>query len=267
MDMKRRQPIGIELVRRGIVTEGDIERALEFQRQYPNKKIGDILNILEVCDSSSLLEAIGDILGERTVYLRQEDIDIKMEEYISLDVIKKNKAIPFQVEAGKIKVCFADTSNKRTVETIRLLLLNKGLVMDKYITFESNIDKILTSFEQEVDTANINVSRDTTTLVDSIIKGAIEKRASDIHIEPLDDKVRIRYRVDGELITVAEIAKEKQSQLIGRLKAISNMHEEKQESQDGRILMYSDYNIRVSSQKNVYGEKFVLRMLKKNNKN
>lgn len=63
--------------------------------------------------------------------------------------------------------------------------------MDKYITFESNIDKILTSFEQEVDTANINVSRDTTTLVDSIIKGAIEKRASDIHIEPLDDKVRI----------------------------------------------------------------------------
>lgn len=266
MDMKRRQPIGIELVRRGIVTEGDIERALEFQRQYPNKKIGDILNILEVCDSSSLLEAIGDILGEKTVYLRQEDIDIKMEEYISLDVIKKNKAIPFQVEAGKIKVCFADTNNKRTVETIRLLLLNKGLVMDKYITFESNIDKILNSFEQEVDTANINVSRDTTTLVDSIIKGAIEKRASDIHIEPLDDKVRIRYRVDGELITVAEIAKEKQSQLIGRLKAISNMHEEKQESQDGRILMYSDYNIRVSSQKNVYGEKFVLRMLKKNNK-
>ena len=62
---------------------------------------------------------------------------------------------------------------------------------------------------------------------------------------------------------MANIGKEKQAQIIGRLKAISNMHQEKQESQDGRILLYSDYNIRVSSQKNIYGEKFVLRMLKK----
>ncbi len=56
----------------------------------------------------------------------------------------------------------------------------------------------------------------------------------------------------------------KQSQIIGRLKAISNMHQEKQESQDGRIFFYDDYNIRVSSQPNIYGEKFVLRLLKKN---
>ena len=92
----------------------------------------------------------------------------------------------------------------------------------------------------------------------------MEKRASDIHIEPLEDAIRVRYRIDGNLITAATIEKDKQSQLTGRLKAISNMHQEKQESQDGRILMYPDYNIRVSSQKNVCGEKFVLRLLKKN---
>jgi type II secretory ATPase GspE/PulE/Tfp pilus assembly ATPase PilB-like protein len=74
----------------------------------------------------------------------------------------------------------------------------------------------------------------------------------------------VRYRIDGELFTAAKISKYKQSQIIGRLKAISNMHQEKQEAQDGRILLYDDYNIRVSSQKNVYGEKFVLRLLKKN---
>lgn len=68
----------------------------------------------------------------------------------------------------------------------------------------------------------------------------------------------------GELITVARIAKEKQQHIIGRLKAISNMHQEKQEPQDGRILDYDDYNIRASSQLNIYGEKFVLRLLKKN---
>ncbi len=60
-----------------------------------------------------------------------------------------------------------------------------------------------------------------------------------------------------------KIPKEKQSQVIGRLKAISNMHQEKQESQDGRILLYDDYNIRVSSQPNVYGEKICFKIIKK----
>ena len=134
--------------------------------------------------------------------------------------------------------------------------------MEKYITFEENINNILDSFEGEI-SENMSAENDITTLVDSIIKTAIDKRTSDIHIEPEEDKVRIRYRIDGELITVAEIDKDKQSQLLGRLKAISEMHQEKQESQDGRITMYPEYNIRVSSQKNIFGEKFVLRLLKK----
>ena len=92
----------------------------------------------------------------------------------------------------------------------------------------------------------------------------MEKRASDIHFEPMQDSLRIRYRIDGKLITAITLENEKQTQIIGRLKAISNMHQEKQEAQDGRILLYPEYNIRVSSQKNVYGEKFVLRLLKKN---
>ena len=135
--------------------------------------------------------------------------------------------------------------------------------MDKYITFEKNIRAILNTLEG-TDSENIDTAEDATTLVDSIIKSAMRKRASDIHIEPLEDSVRVRYRIDGELVKATEIKKEKQGQIIGRLKAISNMFQEKQESQDGRILLYPDYNIRVSSQKNIFGEKFVLRLLKKN---
>lgn len=78
----------------------------------------------------------------------------------------------------------------------------------------------------------VSSGSDTTSLVDSIIRSGMEKRASDIHFEPLENKLRIRYRIDGELFEVAEIAKDKQAQVIGRLKAISNMHQEKQESQD-----------------------------------
>ncbi|MGN1270705.1 MAG: GspE/PulE family protein [Clostridia bacterium] len=263
MDSKKRGPIGIELVRRGLVNEEDINRALEYQRENPNKKIIEIINTLSLCDEYSLIQALGDILDEKALILTQSDVKINPSDYISIDVIKKNKAIPFEITGNKIKVCFADTLDKKAVEIVRLILLNKGLVMEKYITFEKNINQIIEALEGTA-TDNINSNADTTGLVDSIIKTAIKKRASDIHIEPLDDQVRVRYRIDGELVNAAKIPKEKQSQIIGRLKAISNMYQEKQESQDGRIIMYPDYNIRVSSQKNIYGEKFVLRLLKKN---
>ena len=266
MDMRKRQPIGVELVKRGIVTEKDIEKALEYQREHPNRKLGDILYILDVCDPNKLIETIGEIVGTKGILLNASTIKVKLTDYISLDIAKKNKAIPFEVASGKIKVCFANTVNSRVIDTVRLLLLNKGLVMESYITFESDIDKILKSLEG-VATSNLEAAgrNDTITgLVDSIIKTGMERRASDIHIEPMQNQVRVRYRIDGELFTAAKIDKEKQSQIIGRLKAISNMHQEKQESQDGRILLYEDYNIRVSSQPNIYGEKFVLRLLKKN---
>ena len=262
MESKKRQPLGIELVKRGIVTEQDIERALDYQKAEPKKKIGDILNILRVCDPYVLIDAIGEILEEKAIYLREADIKVNILDYISIDTARQYKAIPFEEANGRIKVCFADTSNRRAVETVRLLLLNKGLIMEKYITFETNIDLILNSFEGSSE--NIDITADVSGFIDSVIKTAMEKRASDIHIEPMQDNLRIRYRIDGVLVNAANVGKEKQAQIIGRLKAISNMHQEKQESQDGRIIMYPEYNIRVSSQKNIYGEKFVLRLLKKN---
>ena len=263
MPQKQIQPLGIELAKRKIITETEIDKALSYQKMYPNKKLGDIIHILHLCDSEKLIKAIGEILDEKAILLEEGDIRVNLSDYISLDIAKKNKAIPFEVDGNKIKVCFADTTDKRSIDTIRLLLLNKGLIMDKYITFESNIDKILESLEGMA-SDNINTNRDITGLVDSIIKTAMEKRASDIHFEPMVDKLRVRYRIDGGLVNAVTIESDKMPQIVGRLKAISNMHQEKQESQDGRIILYPDYNIRVSSQKNVYGEKFVLRLLKKN---
>ena len=263
MENKRNMPIGVELVRKGIVTEQDIETAIEYQKKHPNKRIGDIIKILKLCNEYALLSAIGEILGEKTILIQISDIYINVSEYISLDIARQYKAIPFDISGGKVKVCFSDSSNQKAVDTIRFLLLNRGLLLEKYISFESNIDAVLSQLEAKV-TDNIEDVGDVTTLIDNVIKNGMDKRASDIHIEPLEKSIRIRYRIDGELVTVANIAKNKQNQIIGRLKAISNMHQEKQESQDGRIIMYPEYNIRASSQKNVYGEKFVLRLLKKN---
>lgn len=267
MEVKKRQPIGVELVKRGIVKEKDIENAIQYQSDHPSKKLGDILYILNACEPNKLIQAIGDILGEKGILLTGDKIKVKITDYFSYDIAQKNKAIPFEVAAGKIKVCFANTANVKNINSIKMLLLNKGLVMDSYITFESDIEKILESLEGKVtaDFAMSEEGNDTIIgLVDSIIKTGMKRRASDIHIEPMAKEVRVRYRIDGELFTAAKIKKEKQQQIVGRLKAISNMHQEKQDAQDGRILLYDDYNIRVSSQPNVYGEKFVLRLLKKN---
>jgi type IV pilus assembly protein PilB len=270
MEMRRRQPIGVELVKRGVVTSEDIEQALQYQREHQDMKLGDILYSLNVCDAQVLIENMGEILGTQGILLNGESIKIKPTEYLSIDVMRKNKCVPFDINAGKIKVCFSDGSRGSKADTVRLSLLNKGLIMEQYVTFEKDIDSILENLDNQNKTPSFTmpslssvVSGTIVELIDGIIKKGMDKRASDIHIEPLENEIRVRYRIDGQLLTETAIPKEKQQQVIGRLKAISNMHQEKQESQDGRILMYDDYNIRVSSQPNVYGEKFVLRLLKK----
>ena len=265
--MARNQPLGIELVKRGIVTGQDIEKALKYQETHRSRKIGDILYILKLADPKKLINAIAEILDKKGKYLEIDNMKIEPTDYIPFDVMKKNKAVPFSVESGKLKVAFADVANSESsIKSIKMLMLNKGLVLEVYIALQANVEEFLQSYEES---ANQNIddiggNETTTEIIDNTIKLAIEKRASDVHIEPQSDSVRIRFRIDGELFIITTIPKERQAQLVGRLKAISNMHQEKQESQDGRILLYPEYNIRVSSQKNIYGEKFVLRLLKKN---
>ena len=143
MEIRRKQPIGVELVKRGIVKEGDIEAALDYQRKNPNMKLGDILYELNVCDPNALIQAIGDILGVKGILLLNNMINVNINEYISTDIAKKDEAVPFDISNGKIKVCFPNTVNKEKMDEVRLLMLNKGLIMDTYITFEQQIKKIL----------------------------------------------------------------------------------------------------------------------------
>ena len=106
MDMRRRQPIGVELVKRGIVTENDIQKALEYQREHSDTKLGDILHILQVCDPQVLIQTIGDIVGTDGILLTGNTIKVKLTDYMPLEIARKNQCVPFDVENGKIKVCF-----------------------------------------------------------------------------------------------------------------------------------------------------------------
>ena len=258
-------PIGLALTRKGLIKQSDIDTAVEYQKSHPGVKLGEAFHILKLCDDQQLVNTIGEVIGYKAVQLNPAIYNFDFTKYISMDIVKQHKVIPFEINENRIKVAFADPTNKDVQKMVRLILLNKGLSMEVFVTFEAYINTIVKNVEakMESDKDIDSYGKDVAQLVDNIIRSAMTKRASDIHIEPMDDKVRVRYRIDGELLVIVNIEKHKQSQIIGRLKSISNMHQEVQLSQDGRITLYPDYNIRVSSQPNIYGEKFVLRLMKK----
>ena len=261
----KKAPLGVMLIRKGLINESDIDKAIVYQREHRGTKLGEAFHKLGVCDEQELLNTIAEGIGVKGIKLEPGMFNFDFSKYLSMDIVKQHKVLPFELNENRIKVAFADPSDKDLQKMIRLILLSKGLSMEVYVTFESYIDDIVRDIEKKSEEEKNfdSYGRDVAQLIDNIIRSAMVKRASDIHFEPMDDKVRVRFRIDGELLIIATIEKSKQAQVIGRLKSISNMHQEIQLSQDGRITAYPDYNIRVSSQMNIYGEKFVLRLMKK----
>ena len=259
----KKSPIGIEFIKRGLLTDSQVDRVLEYQKQHRDLKFAEIVDILDMCDKTKLLEALADKIQVTPVML-EDELEINPVEFLPRDIIINYKALPFDREGNTLKIAFADPQNSAKVREIELLLMNKGFNIEIYVTLYTSIMNQISSI-RNVNTSYVDKEEeDVSKLVDNIIMTAIQRRASDIHVEPMEDKLRIRFRIDGDLITITELPKKRQDVFIGRLKSISNMHQEITYDQDGSINTYENYSIRVSSQKNVNGEKFVLRLLKKN---
>lgn len=261
----KKNPIGVEFIKRGLLTENQVDRVLQYQKEHKELKFGEIVDILDMCDKDALLEALSDKVEVNPVKL-ETDLKINPVKYLPRDVIINYKVMPFDIDGNTLKVAFADPQNGTKVKEVELLLMNAGYTMEVYITLYTSIMKQIEDIRTVQTTYVDKEEKDITKLIDNIIMTAIEKRASDIHIEPMEEKIRVRYRIDGELITISELPKDRQSKVTGRLKSISNMYQEITYDQDGAINTYDNFSIRVSSQKTVNGEKFVLRLLKKNSK-
>ncbi len=259
----KKNPIGVEFIKRGLLTDSQVDRVLQYQKEHKELKFAEIVDILDMCDKSQLLETLADKVGITPVTL-DGDITVNPVKYIPRDMIINYKVMPFDIDGNTLKVAFSDPQDVDKVKEIELLLMNAGYNMEVYITLYTAIMKQIEQI-RTVDSKFVDKEeKDVTKLIDNIIMTAIQKRASDIHIEPMEDKVRIRFRIDGELITITELPKNRQDIVTGRLKSISNMYQEITYDQDGSINTYENFSIRVSSQKNVNGEKFVLRLLRKN---
>lgn len=260
---EKKNPMGVELIKKGLLTQSQVERVLDYQKNHTDMKFAEIVDVLDMCDKTELLDALAEKLKVTPAYL-DKGIEVNPVNYLPRDVIINYRVIPFALNGNTLSVAFSDPLDISKVKEVELLLMNQGFDMEIYVTLYTYIMREISSIKTiAVKTINKD-ENDVTKLIDNIILTAIEKRASDIHIEPMETKVRIRYRIDGELLTVTELPKARQDLITGRIKSISNMHQEIVYDQDGSIDTYENYSIRVSSQKNVYGEKFVLRLLKKN---
>lgn len=259
----KNNPIGVEFIKKGLLTEAQVDRVLNYQKDHRDLKFGEIVDILDMCDKEKLLDVIADKL-KVTPEMLDGELDINPVQFLPRDIIINYRVLPFDLDGNTLKVAFSDPMDVARVKEVELLLMNQGFDMEIYVTLYTSIMKQISNIKSVGTKFVDKEEKDVTKLIDNIILTAIEKRASDIHIEPMEDKVRIRYRIDGELVTVTELPKSRQDIVAGRIKSISNMHQEIVYDQDGSINTYDNFSIRVSSQKNVNGEKFVLRLLKKN---
>lgn len=283
---KKNLKLGELLLNSKMIKKEELEIAL-IEQKNTNKKLGEIFVEKGILTNTEIINILSAQLGFRKVDIRKYPINIKAVHMIPGSMAKKYKLIPIDKIEGKLVVAMADPLNfyarddiklftKMDLEIVISLEDETMNVIDKYFSNESS-QKILEEFEEyktidenldeklseEVEVTSAPIVR----LLNSIIEQAVGNKASDIHIEPFSDYVRVRIRVDGDLTEIMTLSKNNLSPIVTRIKIIGKMNiAEKRIPQDGRIdtnIFGRDIDMRISILPTVYGEKTVIRLLDK----
>ena len=275
-----------------IIKKKDIENILsECERLGISAR--DYLLTKEYTTGTTELEALAEYYCMPCIELEMLDIDKTLFDKFSFEFMKTNKIIPVSFDKnGTLLVAVGKPLDTATLSSMSIAF---SAPIECILTPPSQIDRYIDSISAVITTSaalhDLNAEKDdqlfgkndasggvivkeddvinnpAVRLVDSIVKEAIPYRASDIHIEPFEKKVRVRYRIDGNLQERAEFPIEFYSAISARLKIMSGLNiAERRVPQDGRINMVvggKEYDFRVSSLPTVYGEKFVIRILDK----
>ena len=238
------------------------------------------------------LDVLSEYYNIPAIELEMLEIDKSLFDQFSFEYMKANKFIPVSID--KKGVLLVAIGRMLDVATMTSIAVRFACQLDFVLTPPTQIDRYIDSIAAVITTSaalnDLNAEKDeklfsgrteqtisfreddvinnpAVRLVDSIVKEAIPYRASDIHIEPFEKKVRVRYRIDGDLQERAEFPIESYAAICARIKILSGMNiAERRVPQDGRINMIvggKEYDFRVSSLPTVYGEKFVIRILDK----
>lgn len=286
--MNRMKKLGDLLVESGKISNAQLNSSLDKQK-VTGKRLGELLIEDGIVTEHDILDVLEIQLGYKRVNLENITIDDFAVQKVPEVLARKYTLIPIGFIGETIRVAIADPFNLLAIDDLKIATgMRVELVLETKKAIEEAIDKKYTTrFAEKMandlaiqekkakkDLDGLEESDDITKdapvvkLVDSIISSAIRLKASDIHIEPYEKYVRVRNRIDGELVKSLDIPKESQNTLITRIKILANLNiAEKRVPQDGRILTTvdgRDVDLRVSVLPTITGEKVVIRILARN---
>ncbi len=282
---RKTKKLGEILVEEGLITAEQLERAL-LEQSRTDQLLGRILIDLKMVKESDLMAALAKQIGFRFVDLNDHQIDPSAAMLIPEQVARRYRALPIGYEDSRLLVAMADPANLFALDDIRTMT---GMALQPVVATAADIESAIRKYSRMDESVQKMASEASTAaedevadleraaasleegpivkMVNLLISQAIADRASDIHIEPMEREVRIRYRIDGVLSEVMRSPKNIQAGLISRLKVMADINiAERRVPQDGRIGLTvggKSIDLRLATLPTVYGEKVVIRILDK----
>ena len=278
--------LGELLLYAGKIDNKQFEDALEMQKGS-NKKIEEILVEQGWVSANDIVEALEYQLGFPRVDLNKFQINVNLATLIPESIVRRHKLIAIDKKEDTLVVAMVDPLNFFAIDDIRLFTKHE---VQPVLATQEEIERLIERFysgeqtkkvleeisdvyytgteeleEEEQEVAAAPIVR----LLNSIIEQAVRMRASDIHIEPYQDDIRVRFRIDGDLVEIMTLPRSNLSPIVTRVKIMGKMNiAEKRLPQDGRVevkLENREIDLRISTLPTVHGEKLVLRLLEKTN--
>ncbi|MCA1038939.1 Flp pilus assembly complex ATPase component TadA [Bacillus infantis] len=272
-----RRRLGDLLVDSGLISEEQLQQALK--EKHKDQRIGDALLQRGYITEQQLIEVLEFQLGIPHVSLYRYPFDVKLFSMVSKDLAKRNLIIPLKKEGEKLFVAMADPMDFYTIDDLRLstgfhveaAIATKDDILraiNKYYDMDEGFEELLDASPGTKELQDDKIADEDSPivrLVNQILGNAASMKASDVHIDPQETKVAVRYRIDGVLRTERVLPKHMQSVLTARIKIMANLDiTEHRVPQDGRIKINLDFHpidLRISTLPTVYGEKIVMRLL------
>ena len=277
--------IGDLLVSAGYVTEDQLKEALSIQKQSGGKRIGQVLIEMGYVTEEHMLSALANRLGMQVIDLNSYTIDPETVKLIPRQMAEQYLMLPIGQDNGEVLLAVNDPLNLYAIEDIRQTIgmpvrpiIAMEQVLKNAIDYQyAGIKAQLAAENANANTAGMNIDElviDTSAgaddapiinLVNSLLDKAFQDNASDVHIEPFEQNVIVRMRIDGTLIDYITLQKNVQDSLVARIKIMGEMDiAERRIPQDGHFrvrIQGQIVNVRVNVIPTVFGEKVVMRLI------
>lgn len=265
--------IGDVLLSRGLIKQDQLDAALKEQ-EATGRRLGDIVVARGWITPGDLVEVISERLGLPKITIKGLAADPEVVNIIPLPTAKKHRVVPLFKIGNRLTVAMADPLDMVAIDEVRY---RTGLMVNRAVATPEDIDAAITQFYTVADSVERAISdvpaggataaedAPVVRLVDVLLTEAIKQRASDLHIEPDDGSLRVRFRVDGVLREEAQPPLHLHPAIVSRIKVLAGMDvSEKRIPQDGRFAMNpsgGSVDMRVSTIPTIHGEKVVVRIL------